>query len=269
LAQVSLLQIEMTKESLLMSEETIKIPSTKIIFVHGFLDDVSVWEEVISFLGDEFEVEAVDLPGFGAHVDDQGPFTLSRLAAAVVDHIDASETPVVLVGQSMGAQLGELAAALRPGKVKGLVLLTPVPLAGVHLTGEAAHSFRSLGSNADAQRQGRLDVSVSLSPRALEVLVASGTAAHPEVVAATFDAWNAGDPAGLSPSAYAGPSLIVRGNGDPFVTEDVIRAGVLPRFENAEFASIEGVGHFPHLENPAEVARLVCDFVRTLNLVDA
>lgn len=253
-----------------MSEKPINnIPPTRVIFVHGFLDDVSVWDEAFSLLGDEFEFEAIDLPGFGAQVDDPGPFTLNRFAAAVADHIDAADVPAVLVGQSMGAQVSELAAALRPGRVKGLVLVTPVPLAGVHLTGEAAESFRSLGRDADAQRQGRLAVSAALSPQAIETLVASGTAARPEVVAAAFDAWNAGDTAGLSPSAYLGPSLIVRGNSDPFVTEDVIRTGVLPRFENAKLVGIDGVGHFPHLENPAEVARLVCDFVRNVNRVDA
>lgn len=241
----------------------------KIIFVHGFLDDSSAWEEVISLLHDEFETEAIDLPGFGAQLDDRGPFTLSRLAGAVTSLIDETDTSVVLVGQSMGAQIGELAASARPDKVKGLVLLTPVPLAGVHLAGEAADSFRTLGGNAEAQRQGRIGVSVSLSAHALDVLVASGTAARPEVVAATFDAWNDGDAAGLSSSAYFGPSLIIRGNSDPFVTEDLLHASVLPRFDHAETIGIDEAGHLPHLEKPADVARIVGNFVRSLDRVDA
>lgn len=248
----------------------IKKPPTrpKIVFVHGFLDDSSAWEEVISLLQGEFETEAIDLPGFGTQLDDQGPFTLLRMAGAVTSLIDETETSVVLVGQSMGAQISELAASSRPDKVKGLVLLTPVPLAGVHLAGEAAASFRTLGGDAEAQRQGRIGVSASLSDHALDVLVASGTAARAEVVAATFDAWNDGDAAGSSSSAYFGPSLIVRGNSDPFVTEDVLKAGVLPRFDHAESTGIDDAGHLPHLEKPAEVARIVGNFVRSLDRVD-
>ncbi|MBT2523804.1 alpha/beta fold hydrolase [Arthrobacter sp. ISL-28] len=250
-----------------MSNDHNKAPRTKIVFVHGFLDDRSAWDDVLSRLGEDFEAVALDLPGSGAHLNDEGPFTLRRLAESVIAEIDRSDKPVVLVGQSMGAQLSELAAASRPEKVAALVLLTPVPLAGVHLTGDAANSFRSLGGDADAQRQGRLGVSVSLTPRALEILVASGTAIQPTVVAQVFDAWNNGEAAGATPSAYAGPTLIMRGVGDPFVTEEVIGAAVLPRFANAPLVGIADAGHFPHLEKPEEVSRIVGDFARSLDRI--
>jgi esterase len=259
----------MTKESLRMSNDQNQAPRTKIILVHGFLDDRTAWDDVRSLLGEDFEAVALDLPGSGAHLNDEGPFTLHRLAESVIAEIDRTSDPVVLVGQSMGAQLSELAAAARPGRVAGLVLLTPVPLAGVHLTGDAADSFRFLGGDADAQRQGRLGVSVSLSPRALDILLASGTAIHPTVVAQVFDAWNNGDAAGATSSAYAGPTLIVRGAGDPFVTEEVIGAAVLPRFANAPLVGIADAGHFPHLEKPEEVSRIVGDFARSLDRVEA
>jgi esterase len=259
----------MTKESLRMSNDQNQAPRTKIVLVHGFLDDRTAWDDVRSLLGEDFEAVALDLPGSGAHLNDEGPFTLHRLAESVIAEIDRSDNPVVLVGQSMGAQLSELAAAARPGRVAGLVLLTPVPLAGVHLAGDAANSFRSLGGDADAQRQGRLGVSVSLTPRALETLLASGIAVRPAVVAEVFDAWNNGDTAGATSSAYAGPTLIVRGVGDPFVTEEVIDAGVLPRFANARLVGIADAGHFPHLEKPEEVTRIVGDFARSFDRVKA
>lgn len=252
-----------------MSNDQNQAPRTKIVLVHGFLDDGTAWDDVRSLLGEDFEAVALDLPGSGAHLNDEGPFTLHRLAESVIAEIDRSDNPVVLVGQSMGAQLSELAAAARPGRVAGLVLLTPVPLAGVHLAGDAANSFRSLGGDADAQRQGRLGVSVSLTPRALETLLASGIAVRPAVVAEVFDAWNNGDTAGATSSAYAGPTLIVRGTGDPFVTQEVIDAGVLPRFANARLVGIADAGHFPHLEKPEEVTRIVEDFARSFDRVKA
>jgi len=252
-----------------MSNDQNQAPRTKIVLVHGFLDDRTAWDDVRSLLGEDFEAVALDLPGSGAHLNDEGPFTLHRLAESVIAEIDRSDNPVVLVGQSMGAQLSELAAAARPGRVAGLVLLTPVPLAGVHLAGDAANSFRSLGGDADAQRQGRLGVSVSLTPRALETLLASGIAVRPAVVAEVFDAWNNGDTAGATSSAYAGPTLIVRGTGDPFVTQEVIDAGVLPRFANARLVGIADAGHFPHLEKPEEVTRIVEDLARSFDRVKA
>jgi esterase len=89
------------------------------------------------------------------------------------------------------------------------------------------------------------------------------------VVAEVFDAWNNGDTAGATSSTYAGPTLIVRGVGDPFVTEEVIDAGVLPRFANARLVGIADAGHFPHLEKPEEVTRIVEDFARSFDRVKA
>jgi esterase len=243
--------------------------SMKVVLVHGFLDDHTAWDDVAARLGDEFETVALDLPGFGSRVDDDGPITLHALADAVVAELDRSDGPIVLVGQSMGAQVGELAAVARPQRVAALVLLTPVPLAGVHLDGEMAESFRSLGGNPEAQRQGRLAVSVSLSERALDVLVTSGAAVRPEIVAQAFDAWNDGDPTGGAPSAYTGPTWIVRGIADPFVTQEVLDAAVLPRFAHVQPHGIEGAGHLPHLEAPSEVARIVREAARSVDQVGA
>lgn len=244
-------------------------PVPKIIFVHGFLDDHTVWHDVIGLLDDGFDAKALDLPGSGSRSNDAGPFTLQSLAEAVINEVDAATEPVVLVGHSMGAQIVELAAGARLSRVVGLVLLTPIPLAGVQLSGETAESFRSLGGDREAQRQGRLGVTVALSPQAVELLLASGTALDPAVVAQVFDVWNDGDPAGLQSSTFSGPTLVVNGKNDPFVTDQLLTSGVLPRFERLSAISIDQAGHIPHLEQPAEVARIVSDFARSTSKVEA
>lgn len=106
-----------------MSKDPNQAPRTKIILVHGFLDDGTAFVPSRR----DFEAVALDLPGSGPHLNDEGPFTLRRLAESVIAEIDRTSDPVVLVGQIMGAQLRELTAASRPGRVAGLVLLTPVP----------------------------------------------------------------------------------------------------------------------------------------------
>ena len=105
-----------------------------MLLIHGFLDDRTVWGPVIARLSGRYAVTADDLPGWGSRSGDGGPFTLQRLAEVVIGELDATDGQVILVGHSMGAQIAELAATARAA-IAGLVLLTPVLLAGMPSTG--------------------------------------------------------------------------------------------------------------------------------------
>src|SRR6058998_2184460 len=101
-----------------------------VVFVHGFLDDQHVWDEVIDELKTPgIETVRLDLAGLGDRHGASGPFTYERLAADV----DTVGKPFVIVGQSMGAPIAELVATARSELAVGLVLVAPVPLAGTRL----------------------------------------------------------------------------------------------------------------------------------------
>jgi len=205
-----------------------------VVFVHGFLDDQHVWDEVIGRLRTPgFERVQLDLAGCGERPCANGPFTYERYAADVGDVVDALEKPLVLVGQNMGAAIAELVAAARPERALGLVLLTPVPLAGVRLADEAIEPFRSLGGDAQGQRRGRQQLSAGLSEPDLRRLV------------------------------DAGPVRILRGAKDPFITKHVVSRRVEPRFASATTVVIAGAGHWPHVERPADVVAQLDDFLTT------
>ncbi len=233
-----------------------------LVFVHGFLDDSSVWDEVVADLApSQTETIQLDLAGMGARRVEAGPFTLDRLAADVGAVVDAVGKPFVLVGQSMGAQIAELVAADRPGRARGLVLVTPVPLAGTGLPPEAMEPFRSLGGRPDGQRAVRGQLTADLSAARMDHLVDIGTHIRPEVVAALAESWNAGNPDGRRDSRYEGPVLIIRGAHDGFVTADMIAAAVAPRFQHARTVTVPDAGHWPHVEQPAAVAALLNEFM--------
>ena len=186
-----------------------------IVFVHGFLDDQHVWDEVIAALETPgFERVQLDLAGCGTRASASGPFTYPRYAADVGAVVDALEKPFVIVGQSMGAPIAELVAAARPERALGLVLLTPVPLPGARLPAEAIEPFRALGGLEQAQRAVREHLSVALSEAGLERMVEVGLRSRPEVVRAMADCWNAGVAKAPERSEYTGPVLIVRGADD-------------------------------------------------------
>ncbi|MDM0117467.1 alpha/beta hydrolase [Variovorax sp. J22R133] len=241
-----------------------------ILFVHGFLDGATVWDPVVAALGERSsDAVRVDLAGMGDRAGEPGPFTLERFAADVGRVVDSIRTPVVLVGQSMGAQVAELVAASHASRVAGLVLLTPVPLAGTGLADDAMQPFRELGGLPQAQRILRRQLSVDLDDAQTEALGALGDRPAPASVAAFADAWNTGHPDGWNPSRYGGPVLIVRGQGDPFVTNEVVASAVAPRFSRPELAVIDKAGHWPHVERPEAFAKILGDFITHLASVNA
>jgi pimeloyl-ACP methyl ester carboxylesterase len=233
-----------------------------LVFVHGFLDDQHVWDGVIAELGHQnVETVQLDLAGMGERTDARGPFTYDRFASEAGAVADALDKPVVFVAQSMAGPVVELAAAARPERTLGLVLVNPVPLAGTHLPEEVIESFRSLGGDLPAQRSLRERLGPGLGRADLDRLVVIGGRIRPDVVRALADCWNNGHPDGEKPSRYPGPALVIRGAEDPVVTEDVLSAGVLPRFSQVESATVQGAGHWAHIEQPAAVADLLDSFV--------
>ena len=126
-----------------------------LLFIHGFLDDATVWDGVIASLAGKVNAARYDLPGFGARstaVADPNQLSLQSLAAEAGEILDDTDTRVIVVGQSLGTQIAELVAAKHADRVDGLVLFTPVPLGGTRLPDEAVAPFRALGGDLDAQR---------------------------------------------------------------------------------------------------------------------
>jgi esterase len=203
----------------------------------------------------------LELPGMGKAADDPGPFSLDRLAQAVASVVDAVGRPTVLVGHSMGAQIAELVAGMRPRQIAGLVLLTPVPLGGMALPEASATALRSLGGNPEGQRELRIQFSSHLTTADLDHVVEVGARVRPATVAALFDAWSGGHDAGLVPSVVDVPVLIINGVDDPFVTRELLTTAIFPRFGRARIASISSAGHWPHFEQPAATATAIDGFL--------
>jgi pimeloyl-ACP methyl ester carboxylesterase len=205
-----------------------------------------------------------DLPGMGERYGEEGPFTLRRCADEVSAIINAVDSRIVLVGHSMGTQIADLAAAADPDRIDGLILLAPIPLAGTHLPDEAIAPFKSLAADVDAQRQIRKQLTAGLDGAAFDALVALGLRDRAEAVSTFVDAWNTGDADGNGLSRFTAPTLVLRGTDDGFVTADLVASAVLQRFSNVRFSSVAHAGHWPQVEQPALVVRLIDEFLEKI-----
>ena len=145
-----------------------------VVLIHGFLDDAFVWDGLVDSLGGEVTAVRYDLPGFGTRsrsIADARTATLESLATEAGDIVTDIDGPVIVVGQSLGTQVAELVAAQHHDRVRGLVLLTPVPLTGTQLPAEVVAPFGALGGDRAAQRRLRAELSPHLSAEQLDRLL--------------------------------------------------------------------------------------------------
>ena len=232
------------------------------LLIHGFLDDASVWDDLVDSLAGEVGAVRYDLPGFGTcsgSVADACSTTLESLAAEAGEILAGIDGPVIVVGQSLGTQVAELVAAQHSDQVRGLVLLTPVPLGGTQLPDGVVAPFGALGGDRVAQRRLRAELSPHLSEEQLERLVDVGAPVAADVTAHYVDVWNNGVRNAPATSAFGGPVLIIRGGADGFVTEQLVDA-ISSRFVEPDVDVIDKAGHWIHVEYPGSVAMMILDF---------
>lgn len=98
------------------------------VLLHGGGTDNSAisWYRLLGPLGEEREVWAIDLPGFGGSIDAPpvgGPVALAHLVAEAMDLLGAS--PAFVVGVSTGGDVALNLALDHANTVAGLVLIGP------------------------------------------------------------------------------------------------------------------------------------------------
>jgi len=102
-------------------------PKPMVIALHCSGGSRRQWHRLTELLEDRFTVVAPDLFGAGSigHWNGSGPFRLTDEAALTVDIIDASNSPVHLVGHSYGGAVALRAAVERPNRIASLSLYEP------------------------------------------------------------------------------------------------------------------------------------------------
>lgn len=95
-----------------------------VVLSHALALDRTMWTQVAASLARNFTVVCHDHRGHGENTADDTPFTIEDLAddaAAVI--CEVSSEPVVFVGLSLGAMVGQSLAARHPALLRGLAVI--------------------------------------------------------------------------------------------------------------------------------------------------
>jgi 4,5:9,10-diseco-3-hydroxy-5,9,17-trioxoandrosta-1(10),2-diene-4-oate hydrolase len=244
-----------------------------VVLLHGFASSIFTWREVIPALARGHDVVAIDLPNLGGSEirPDLPPAAYPRLVVGLMDRLGLARAS--LVGNSLGGATAVLVAAHQPERVDHLVLIDSV---GYNLApGDRpwllrAAGLRSLarliealpvrrGVVALALRQVFFDDRLVTAERIDEYLA---PLLRPGAVAAAQALLASGDDMGLPGVAalVRAPTLVIWGREDAWVpVEHADR--FLSAIPGSRKIVIEGCGHLPQEERPAEVLELLEDFL--------
>lgn len=77
-----------------------------IVFLQGWPDDVSLWDEAVATLSDRYRCVRVNMPNYGGKIDARWGYTTDEIVDALVALVRAQGKPVTLVLHDWGAYWG-------------------------------------------------------------------------------------------------------------------------------------------------------------------
>jgi len=243
-----------------------------VILIHGLASSIYTWSEVIGPLSETFDVVALDLPGFGGSTQ-PADLSFADYEPAVVGLLDAlGIAKASFVGNSMGGGISLRLAARARDRVERVVILDA---AGFRMQpDERPFMVRILGSVAAGFLAERLPVRRTLTAATLRHLIhdrsrvteerideyaaplfrQGALASTRSLLRSRFDESFVPDLASIEAK-----TLVLWGRHDPWLPlSDADR--FVAEIKGARKVVLE-TGHMPQEEKPAEVARLIGDFL--------
>jgi 3-oxoadipate enol-lactonase len=223
------------------------------------------WGPIVPLLAERYRVLAFDNRGIGESDKPEGPYTARAMADDALQVLDeAGVESAHVFGVSLGGMVAQELAIAAPERVDKLVLGCTHPGAGDgYPMPEVTVRLFQEGPSKDPATALRLFVENSMVARGAVVEdVYAGRLANPP----DPDGWQAQAAAGatfagVDQTLIARPTLVITGTDDNVV--DPRNSDVLAeRIPGARLARVEGTGHLFFWEQPAEVVKIVSDFLQ-------
>ncbi|MGM0557940.1 MAG: alpha/beta fold hydrolase [Myxococcota bacterium] len=236
--------------------------SRDIVMVHGWSVDGSVFDLLANELqADGYRLIIPDLRGTGDSSKPASGYTIENYARDVLAVAsDARSGRFVLVGHSMGGAIAQKVASMRPGRIQGLMLMSPVPASGFPLPQSAYDLFYASAENPALKEIVFQISSVALEPSELQLLMDSAATVAPQASRQSLEAWTGADFADELFKIRAETLILV--SDDPFMNPAFLQQTVAdPIGDNASVTYFGGAGHYVQVEKAAETADVIDGFI--------
>jgi pimeloyl-ACP methyl ester carboxylesterase len=240
-----------------------RIDAPTLLFVHGNVMNLHMWDALVAGLESQFRCVRLDLRLHGATVDDGQSFSYwdaARDGLAVLDHLDLPSA--TWVGHSQGGFTALRAALLDSSRVERLVLIDTMSRSfdepDLAQMGQVREGFAS--GNTEATARVLLELlfdSPQYEQAWLPQLISEGGERVARAISVLMNADDITDRVGTIPQ----PAVVIHGRRDipiPFDRGEEL-ARVLPG--SGPIVDIDGAGHTPPVSHPEHTLEAVKRFL--------
>jgi len=239
-----------------------------VVILHGLFGSARNWQGIARRISEGHRILAVDLRNHGNSPWDAS-MTYADMAADMAAFIaDRKLDAATVIGHSMGGKAAMVLALTRPELVARLVVVDIAPVSYPHDRFEGF--VRALATLDLSQVRRRADADRKLSGIVGDVTTRQFLLQNLVEQDGRF-AWRINLAAILAnlpeiaafpelPGVYSRPALFVHGKLSNYV-EPAAEPAIRRMFPNAEFAAIDGAGHWVHADRPEAFVAAVADFL--------
>ena len=235
-----------------------------LVFSNSLGTDLRIWDRLLEHLPQGLRIIRYDKRGHGLSDCPPQPWGMGDHVADLAGLMDAlGLRKAVVCGLSVGGMIAQGLAAERPDLVRALVLCdTGAKIGNPEMWDERISAIRAGGMAALADAilerwfTARFRAEAPDFPLWRNMLLRTPVEGYTGTCAAIRDTDLV-----ESTSRLRLPCLAVCGSEDGATPPDLVRetAGLIP---GSRFALIRRAGHLPPVEQPAELARLIAEFLR-------
>lgn len=239
-----------------------------VVLLHGYLENMLVWEEFIPLIYKSVRVITLDLPGHGISQVRGAVHTMDYLADVVSAALqDLGIEKACVVGHSMGGYVALALCESHPGQVESLVLLHSTPNADsqekkknrereitIVKSGKKELLARTApGAGFAADNRRRCSENIEDLAQIIHLTEDDG------IVALLAGMMQRKDQNGMLQKLPI-PQLFIFGKKDEYISAETASA-IAAAHPQADVAWMENSGHMSFIEEPEKCAKALLDFL--------